>query len=213
MSAPALNRTLFVVAAPSGAGKTSLVRALIAEEDGLRLSVSHTTRQPRPGEVDGLHYHFVSHARFDELVAQGAFLEHATVFGQCYGTTRAAVQADLSNGRDVLLEIDWQGARQVRAILPCRSIFILPPSREELLRRLRGRGLDSEQVIRTRHAEAHAEISHHAEFDHLVVNDDFDVALADMRAIIRAERLRTPLQRRNHAALIAELLAGQPAQR
>lgn len=202
-----MHGTLFIVAAPSGAGKTSLVRSLIASEDQLRLSVSHTTRQPRPGEVDGQHYHFVSRQRFDELVAQGAFLEHATVFGHSYGTSRATVQADLDTRRDVLLEIDWQGARQVRQVMPCRSIFILPPSRDELLRRLRGRGQDSEEVIDSRHAQAHAELSHYDEFDHLVVNDDFDVALADMHAIIRAERLRTPLQRQNHAALIAELLA------
>ncbi len=198
---------LLVISAPSGAGKTSLVRALVDGDPELVLSVSHTTRAPRPGERDGEHYHFVSAARFAEMVAAGAFLEHAEVFGHRYGTARAGVLAELERGRDVLLEIDWQGARQVRERMPeALAVFILPPSREALAERLRARAQDSESVIERRLAAARREIEHYREFDYLVVNERFEEALADLQAIVRAERLRLPRQRDRHAALLAALL-------
>ena len=200
--------TLFIVAAPSGAGKSSLVNALLEREPGMLLSISHTTRAPRPGEEDDRHYHFVNRGVFEQLVARDAFLEHAEVFGNLYGTAREMVEEKLRSGRDVLLEIDWQGARQVRAKLPCVSIFILPPSREELARRLRTRAQDSEAAIARRSAEARKEISHHAEFDFLIVNDDFAAALADLRAIVTCQRLRCAAQRERYAALIDDLLGG-----
>ena len=198
--------TLFIVAAPSGAGKSSLVNALLEREPGIALSISHTTRGPRPGEAEGRHYHFVNRGVFEQLAARDAFLEHAEVFGNLYGTARVAVEERLRAGRDVLLEIDWQGARQVRAKLPCVSIFILPPSREELARRLRTRAQDPEPAIALRSAEAREEISHHAEFDFLIVNDDFSTALADLRAIVTCQRLRCAVQRQRYAALIEDLL-------
>jgi len=201
--------TLYVVAAPSGAGKTSLVNALVERDPDVVLSVSHTTRPPRPGEHDGVHYHFVSDRDFQAMVRAGEFLEHADVFGKRYGTGRRQVVAALEDGRDVILEIDWQGARQVREAMPGSvGIFILPPSREELVRRLTGRGQDSEDVIARRMAEAHEELSHHGEFDVLIVNDDFDRALADLTAVVRSGRLSRERQRRRHAALIASLLDG-----
>jgi guanylate kinase len=202
-----MSGTLFVVAAPSGAGKTSLVKALLEREPGIVLSVSHTTRPPRPGEVEGQHYHFISRGEFAELVKRNAFLEHAEVFGNHYGTSRASVVASLGAGRDVLLEIDWQGAALVRAKMKCCRIFILPPSREELLRRLRARGQDSEAVIARRTAEARAEIAHCNEFDYIIVNDDFATALGELRAVVTAQRLRRAPQQRRYAALIADLLA------
>lgn len=198
--------TLFIVAAPSGAGKSSLVNALLEREPGIALSISHTTRGPRPGEAEGRHYHFVNRGVFEQLAARDAFLEHAEVFGNLYGTARVAVEERLRAGGDVLLEIDWQGARQVRAKLPCVSIFILPPSREELARRLRTRAQDPEPAIALRSAEAREEISHHAEFDFLIVNDDFSTALADLRAIVTCQRLRCAVQRQRYAALIEDLL-------
>jgi guanylate kinase len=201
-----MHGSLFVIAAPSGAGKTSLVKALLEREPALALSVSHTTRPPRPGEVDGVHYHFVNRGEFEMLARQDAFIEHAEVFGNLYGTSRTAVEDQLKSGRDVLLEIDWQGAQQVRAKLPCVSIFILPPSREELLRRLRNRGSDSEAVIARRTAEARAEMAHCCEFDYLVVNDDFPQALGDLRAIVASRRLRREPQAHRYAALLADLL-------
>lgn len=179
---------LFVVAAPSGAGKTSLVRALLESEPGVRFSVSTTTRQKRPSETDGVDYHFVTEERFDELAGQDAFLEHATVFDNKYGTTREAVERELDAGHDVILEIDWQGARQVRKAMPhCTSIFILPPTRGELEKRLRGRGQDSDEVIARRLQDAVADMEHWKEFDHVVVNDDFDAAVDALRAIVRGE--------------------------
>ena len=198
--------TLFIVAAPSGAGKSSLVNALLEREPGIALSISHTTRGPRPGEAEGRHYHFVNRGVFEQLAARDAFLEHAEVFGNLYGIARVAVEERLRAGGDVLLEIDWQGARQVRAKLPCVSIFILPPSREELARRLRTRAQDPEPAIALRSAEAREEISHHAEFDFLIVNDDFSTALADLRAIVNCQRLRCAVQRQRYAALIEDLL-------
>ncbi|MBU6478670.1 MAG: guanylate kinase, partial [Xanthomonadaceae bacterium] len=166
---------LFIVAAPSGAGKSTLVNALLAREPGIALSISHTTRAPRPGDMDGVQYHFVDRATFERMVAHGDFLEHADVFGNCYGTSRGAVEPILKAGRDVLLEIDWQGAEQVRRAMPeCVSIFILPPSRAELERRLRTRATDSEATIEKRLAASREEISHAHAFDCIVVNDHFD---------------------------------------
>jgi guanylate kinase len=177
---------LFVISAPSGAGKTSLVRALMEREPGLRFSISYTTRPQRPGEQDGQHYFFVSPERFQAMAEEGAFLEHAKVFGNCYGTAQSQVEALLASGHGVVLEIDWQGARQVRAAMPdAVGIFILPPSRTELERRLRSRGTDSDTVIRRRLADAATDISHWDEFDYVVVNDDFATALQALSEIVR----------------------------
>jgi guanylate kinase len=202
-----MSGTLYIVAAPSGAGKSSLVNALLEREPGIVLSVSHTTRPPRPGDVDGQHYHFVNRGVFERLVADGAFIEHAEVFGNFYGTSRAAVEPLLAQGRDVLLEIDWQGAQQVRKVLPdCISVFILPPSREELERRLRTRAADNAPTIARRLAESREEIAHAGDFDYIIVNDQFADALGDLRAIVTARRLRSDAQCRRHAALIDDLL-------
>ncbi len=182
--------TLYIVSAPSGAGKSSLIQALLKTQPlyDTRVSVSHTTRQPRPGEVHGEHYFFVNHDEFKEMISRDAFLEHAEVFGNYYGTSREAIEQVLATGVDVFLDIDWQGAQQIRQKMPhARSIFILPPSKIELDRRLRGRGQDSEEVIAKRMAQAVAEMSHYAEYDYLIVNDDFDTALTDLKTIIRAE--------------------------
>jgi guanylate kinase len=199
--------TLYIVAAPSGAGKTSLTQALLEQEPGISLSVSYTSRPPRPTESDGVHYHFVSRAVFEEMIRRGEFFEHAVVHGDLKGTARSAVERVLAQGRDVLLEIDWQGARQVRALLPDTvSIFILPPSRAELERRLRARASDSEAVIRRRLADSRDDIAHAGEFDYLIVNDDFATALADLRAIVTTRNLRSATQRGRHAALLADLM-------
>ena len=199
---------LFIVAAPSGAGKSTLVNALLDREPGIALSISHTTRAPRPGDVDGVQYHFVDRVRFERMVAAGDFLEHADVFGNCYGTSRGAVESMLAAGRDVLLEIDWQGAAQVRAKIACVSIFILPPSRAELEHRLRARGTDNESTIEKRLAASRGEIAHAHEFDCIVVNDRFDDAVAQLQAIVRAARAGDPLPAKRHTALIAQLLGG-----
>ena len=202
--------TLYIVSAPSGAGKSSLIQALLKTQPlyDTQVSVSHTTRQPRPGEVHGEHYFFVNHDEFKEMISRDAFLEHAEVFGNYYGTSQATVKQQLAQGHDVLLEIDWQGAEQVRKLFPeSKQIFILPPSKIELDRRLRGRGQDSEEVIAKRMAQAVAEMSHYAEYDYLIVNDDFDTALTDLKTIIRAERLRMSRQKQRHDALISKLLA------
>ena len=178
---------LYVVSAPSGGGKTSLVNALLEADDKVRLSVSHTTRAPRPGEKNGVHYHFVSEDEFLAVLENDAFLEHAEVFGHRYGTGKEAVERQLAAGFDVLLDIDWQGARQIRDNFPsCKTVFIVPPSIRELRRRLTGRGQDSEETIEKRMREARSEISHWDEFDFLIVNDRFDEALADLRSIIRS---------------------------
>jgi len=198
--------TLYIVSAASGAGKTSLLRALMDRDPRLVFSVSHTTRTPRPGERDGHDYHFVDEAEFRRLIEADAFLEHARVFDRRYGTSWAAVEDDLASGRDVLVEIDWQGARQIRQRLPqCVSIFILPPSRDALEARLRGRGQDSDAVIAARMGEAVSEMSHCREYDYLVWNDDFALALADLEAIIRARRLATGHQAGAHAEALARL--------
>lgn len=202
--------TLYIVSAPSGAGKSSLIQALLKTQPAYdtRVSVSHTTRDKRPGENHNEHYYFVSHDEFRQMIAQQAFLEHAEVFGNYYGTSRATVEKELAQGIDVFLDIDWQGARQVREKMPqARSIFILPPSRDELERRLRGRGQDSDDVIRNRMTKAVSEMSHYHEYDYLIINDDFDVALQDLKTIIRAERLRLGRQKQRHDALISKLLA------
>ena len=200
--------TLFVVAAPSGAGKSSLVNALLERESAISLSISHTTRPPRVGELYGRHYYFVERADFEKQVAAGIFLEHAEVHGNLYGTSSTMVQELLAQGRDVLLEIDWQGAQQIRRSKPdCVSVFILPPSRAELERRLRGRGSDAAAVIEQRLRNSREEISHAHEFDFILINDAFDEALADLQSIVRAVRQRSALQWRRHETLIAELLA------
>ncbi|WP_329741249.1 guanylate kinase [Dyella sp. A6] len=202
--------TLFVVAAPSGAGKSTLVNALLEREPAISLSISHTTRPPRPGEQYGRHYYFVERAEFEREVADGIFLEHAEVHGNLYGTSRTTVSGLLAQGRDVLLEIDWQGAQQIRLSKPdCVSVFILPPSRAELERRLRGRGSDAPDVIERRLRNSRGEIAHAHEFDYIIVNDRFEDALRDLQAIVHAVRLRTPMQCQRYQALIDELLEAE----
>jgi guanylate kinase len=203
-----LNSTgLYVVAAPSGGGKTSLINALLEKDDRVSLSVSYTTRTARPGEKDGVHYHFVDDTTFIGLVKKNAFLEHAVVFGHRYGTGREAVEKKLHAGFDVLLDIDWQGARQVRESFPsCCTIFILPPSLEALRHRLASRGQDSEEMIDERMREARAEISHSSEFDYLIINDNFDKALSDLQSIVRHRKLYRPGQEGHYHDLLAELL-------
>lgn len=202
-----MNGSLFIVAAPSGAGKSSLVNALLARISGVRLSISTTTRPARPGESEGQHYHFSDVETFRRERDAGAFLEHAEVHGNFYGTRRSAVEPFLERGEDVLLEIDWQGARQVRSAWPdCVSVFILPPSRDELERRLRTRAQDSEATIAKRLVAAREEILHCSEFDYLVVNDRFEDALDDLVHIFLARRLRLSSQSSRHAGLISALL-------
>ncbi len=196
---------LFVIAAPSGAGKTSLVRALLEREPGLRFSISYTTRARRPNELHGRDYFFVTRGEFDRMAADGGFLEHATVFDNSYGTAKAQVEQSLAAGQDLILEIDWQGAAQVRSAMPeCVSVFILPPSRAELERRLRGRGTDAEDVIQRRLRDAASDMAHWREFDYVVVNDDFEQALGELQEI--ASGLDPPQSRRERAGL-AELAA------
>jgi guanylate kinase len=187
---------LFVVVAPSGAGKTSLVAALLEREKNIRLSISYTTRKPRQGEEHGRHYHFVDTATFENMIAAGDFLEHAKVYGNYYGTSRVWIERELAGDHDVLLEIDWQGARQVRRLFPQMvGIFILPPSLAELQRRLEGRGKDSAEVIAKRMASAREDISHVLEFEYIIVNESFDSALADLMSVVRAARLSRERQR------------------
>lgn len=207
-----MNGTLFIVAAPSGAGKTSLVNALLEREPGISLSVSYTSRLPRPGETDGRHYHFVSRDIFERMAAADAFYEFANVHGDLKGTARSAVEPLLAQGRDVLLEIDWQGAQQIRAKLAaCAggdaiSVFILPPSRAELERRLRTRASDDFEAIARRLLDSRQEIAHACDFDFIVVNDQFSDALSDLRAIVQCQRLRQRAQLGRHASLIDDLL-------
>ena len=202
------NANLYVVSAPSGAGKTSLVNALVESTSNICVSVSHTTRAKRPGEIEGVHYYFVSQKEFELLIKTQAFLEYAEVFQQdYYGTTRAFVTEKLSQNIDVVLEIDWQGAQQIRKIFPeIITIFILPPSREALIERLEHRARDDENTIKQRMAQARNEISHYHEFDYMIINDQFEEALADLKAIVCAERLRQRQQQKRYMPLIAELL-------
>lgn len=201
---------LYILSAPSGAGKSSLINALLADLPckEVRLSISHTTRNPRPAEEDGVHYYFTTHAEFEALIEKDHFLEWAEVFGNYYGTSLPMIEKSLEQGVDVFLDIDWQGARQIRQKVPnVKTIFILPPSREELKNRLVGRGQDSEETIAKRMAEAESEMSHYNEFDYVIVNDDFQQALAELKAILTAERLKLSSQEIRHKALIEQLLA------
>ena len=200
--------TLYTVSAPSGAGKTSLVKALIESTDNIQVSISHTTRDMRPGEADGVNYHFVSHDQFTAMLERNAFLEHAPVFSNYYGTSQEWVEQTLAQGIDVILEIDWQGAEQVRKLMPkTQGVFILPPSKRALDERLNGRGQDDQSVIDSRMAEAVNEMSHYAEADFLVINDDFDTALAEFRAIIISNRQRLSQQQQRHQDLLSQLLS------
>lgn len=200
--------TLYTVSAPSGAGKTSLVKALLEKDPLTRVSVSHTTRDMRPGEVDGRDYHFVDKATFTEMLESNDFLEHARVFQNLYGTSKQWVEKTLANGIDVILEIDWQGAQQVRRLLPeTQGIFILPPSRAALEERLTGRGQDGPEIIARRMEEAISEMSHYVEAQWLVVNDDFEQALAELQSILVSQRQRIDIQQVKHEQLLIELLS------
>lgn len=200
--------TLYIISAPSGAGKTSLVKALIDNEPQIRVSVSHTTRAMRPGEVEGVNYHFVGREQFQAMIDNSELLEHAEVFGNLYGTSQAWVEQTLRDGFDLILEIDWQGAQQVRRLMPqSQSIFILPPTQEALRHRLTNRGQDSGEIIEQRMREAVSEMSHYVEYDYLLINDDFAHALSDLKAIFRANQLLQSPQQQRHRGLLSELLA------
>ena len=199
---------LYVVSAPSGAGKTSLLSALLKQLDQVSVSISHTTRAQRPGEEDGVNYHFVGAAGFQQMVAAGEFLEHAQVFSHYYGTAKSSIEALLQQGQDVILEIDWQGARQIREWRPdLVSIFILPPSQQALQERLQKRGQDKAEVIAQRMAAAIGEMEHFAEYDFLVINDQFERALADLIAIFHSQRLSRPYQQQKQQSLLQQLLS------
>jgi guanylate kinase len=200
---------LFIVSAPSGAGKSSLISALLKDKPSdKQVSVSHTTRKPRPGEVNGQHYHFITVEQFKALIAQNAFIEWAEVFGNFYGTSKLVIEQTLDKGIDVFLDIDWQGAEQVKKLMTTAiGVFILPPSKAELERRLTGRGQDSQQVIDSRMAQAVSEMSHYAQYEFIIVNDDFDNALADLSAIIRSQRLTGASQQHAQNDMIVDLLA------
>ncbi|HUP94803.1 MAG TPA: guanylate kinase [Burkholderiales bacterium] len=201
-----MSGNLYIVSAPSGAGKTSLVEALVAADPLVKKSISYTTRSPRSGEQDGLHYHFVDTPTFDRMRAQGELLESAIVHGNQYGTSRRMVESDCAGGYDVLLEIDWQGAAQIRKLKPeSVTIFVLPPSLEALEARLHHRAQDSAEVIARRLAAARGEIAHVPEFEYVIINDDFDRAAQDLISVIRAERLRLPRQHARHTDLINRL--------
>ena len=205
-----LQGNLYIISAPSGAGKSSLISALLKRVNShkMMVSVSHTTRSPRPGEQEGVHYYFVSHNEFENLIEQNAFLEYAKVFGgNYYGTSLFAIEENLAKDIDVFLDIDWQGAQQIREKVPhVKSIFILPPSLNELENRLIGRGQDSAEVIADRMAKAISEISHYNEYDYVIVNDNFEQAQADLQAILRAEQLTLAHQQRENQGLIDQLL-------
>jgi guanylate kinase len=198
-----MSGTLYIVSSPSGGGKTSLVKALLEAEPEVRLSVSFTTRPARPGEVHGRHYHFVSAQEFGRMLEAGEFLESAEIYGNRYGTSQKWIDGERGAGRDVLLEIDWQGAQQVRRLMPgAVSIFVLPPSLEVLESRLRGRGQDSAEVVERRLTAARGEMSHAAEYDYVIINEEFSRAALDLRSIIRAERLKAARQLARHSTLI-----------
>lgn len=202
--------TLYIVSAPSGAGKSSLIQALLKTQPlyDTQVSISHTTRAIRPGEKNGEHYYFITESKFQQMIEHNDFLEYACVFGNYYGTSRAVIEEIINSGVDVFLDIDWQGALHIRQKMPsARTIFILPPSKNELLRRLRGRGQDSEETINQRMTQAVAEIKHYNEYDYIIVNDDFNTALGDLQSIIRSERLRLERQIQRHNTLINKLLA------
>ncbi len=200
--------TLFVISAPSGAGKTSLVKALLESMQNVMVSVSHTTRKPRPGEQDGIDYHFIDTETFKDLVDKDLFLEYAEVFDNFYGTSRQSVQEQLEKGQDVILEIDWQGARQIcKELQDTISIFILPPSCEELENRLRSRGQDSDEIIARRMQDAKNEISHFKEFDNIVINDDFDMALAELKEVVRTRGQQGQVIQDEYQQLLTDLLA------
>ncbi|ABO25363.1 guanylate kinase [Shewanella loihica] len=200
---------LFIISAPSGAGKSSLLSAILQDKPAdMKVSVSHTTRQPRVGEVDGEHYHFVNVDEFKALIDKQAFFEWAEVFGNYYGTSKAAIEVMLEKGIDVFLDIDWQGAQQVKEMMPeAIGVFILPPSKAELERRLTGRGQDSAEVIAGRMAQATSEISHYGEYDFIIVNDDFEQAQVDLKAIIRSQRLTRASQIHAQNDMLNDLLA------
>lgn len=200
---------LYILSAPSGAGKSSLINALLKDlpRTEVQLSISHTTRHPRPGETHGVHYYFTDHDSFKTLIAEGHFLEWAEVFGNYYGTSLPMIEQSLAQGVDVFLDIDWQGARQIREKVPnVKTIFILPPSREALENRLIGRGQDSTETIAKRMAEAVSEMSHYNEFDYVIINDDFQTALNDLKSILTAERLKQSAQAVRYQGLIEKLL-------
>ncbi|TCP90130.1 guanylate kinase [Cricetibacter osteomyelitidis] len=203
-----MSGNLYILSAPSGAGKSSLISALLKDSDAMKVSVSHTTRSPRPGEIHGKHYYFVDVAEFERLIDEEGFLEYAKVFGgHYYGTSLPMIEQSLAQGIDVFLDIDWQGAQQIRQKVPnVKSIFILPPSLAELEKRLIGRGQDSTEVIANRMAKAKAEISHYVEYDYVIINDDFEQALTEIRSILQAEQLKTENQVERYQLLINELL-------
>jgi len=199
---------LFIISAPSGAGKSSLIQALLQRHNDMQVSVSHTTRAPRPGEQDGVHYHFVSVDAFKALIAKDEFFEWAEVFGNYYGTSKSAIRELLRQGIDVFLDIDWQGARQIKALEPsAKGIFILPPSLEELEQRLNKRGQDSSEVIAKRMAQAHSEMSHAGEYEYLIINDNFDNALLELERIVLAQRNGYFSQAARQQVLLSQLLA------
>jgi guanylate kinase len=203
--AESMSGNLFVVVAPSGAGKTSLVAELLRREPRLRLSISYTTRKPREGEAHGREYHFISRTEFERMIASGDFLEHANVYGNYYGTSRRWIEDQLAAGEDVLLEIDWQGARQVRNLFPhMAGIFILPPSIAELRRRIEARGKDAPEAIVTRMASAREEVSHVLEFEYIIVNEEFEAAVTDLQAVVRAARVSRARQAVHLVSLLAE---------
>jgi guanylate kinase len=197
---------IFIISAPSGCGKTSLVKALLESMSDLCASISHTTRTPRPGEVDGENYHFVSKEKFNDMCSEGAFVEHAEVFGNYYGSAKKSISKELEQNKDVILEIDWQGAQQVKQNVAALSIFILPPTKEALLSRLQGRGQDSQEIINKRMADAESEMSHFYEFDFVVFNDDFDTALEDLKHIIFSARLTLKEQSHKYNNLLKQLI-------